>query len=154
QSAGASRTARQADTGTADQVYPRGATSQIGRVGIGVAGRHARITGAQRAAPGHAKRRRIRAVLNLGALLIHLADVDNQGAPAGRPADPDEWADQNADGASLVAAALPDDPARERSDRVSHGITPCAVSVTGEPRLPEPPISPAIAPIGVTKLNE
>ena len=77
----------------------------------------------------------------------------DQGAHPQQHATPDEDRDQDPDRASLVAAEQAQHRARQAEYQVSHGMTPWAESVIGEPK-PDPPNSPAIAPTGVTNENE
>ena len=100
-----------------------------------------------------ARARRVRAVLQLGAVLVQLADVDRQGAHPQQHATPDEYRDQHPDRAPLVAAEQAHHRAGQAKYQVSHGMTPWAESVIGEPK-PDPPNTPAIAPTGVTNENE
>ena len=94
----------------------------------------------------------VRAVLKLGSLGVELADVDHNGAQSQQDSAAEQDRDEDADRATLVAPELPQHRAGEAGDQVSHGMTPSAVSVSGEPR-PDLPNSVAIAPIGVMNLK-
>ncbi len=151
---GADRARPQTKAGAADATDPGDSARQAGRVGVCVElSREGIAQPEEEATPGHTQGRCVRRVLELRAFLIELAGVDDHGAKPGQYAGAKQHHDYDADRAALVTPDPMGDPARERRHQVSHGMTPCAVSVTGEPRLPAPPISAAIAPIGVMKEN-
>lgn len=153
--AGAGRTGSQASR-AAHQVHISGAAGQLGGVGIRVRRGAGRRAGSQDAALGHRERARVSAVLQLGAILIELAYVDHQRAHPEQHAARYEYRYQHPDGTLLAGAsdhrqAASQEPPRTAEDQVSHGMTPCAVSVIVDPKL-EPKML-AIAATGVMNEN-
>jgi len=122
-------------------------------VRIGILPRGARRAGRGDAAPGDRQRSRLGSALKLSAVLVDLADVDHQGTDPEQHAAADQHGHEHRDATPLVAPQQAQQWAGQAHDQVSHGITPCAVSVSPVLEPEPPPTSLAMAPTGVMKVN-